>query len=398
MKQSVKIFTFISLLIFLYLVIYHFYKGILHPIPSLGDSWDYHIPISKSILNGSFLNPSNFTTEQYFAQLNPGSSEAINSVLMLLNIPLTVSNIVAIIALFFSCFVLARKFHLEYYSSFLFAATICTFTAITRWFNAVSIDVWLAAFFVLEIALLEKPQKTHQSFFLLGIVSGMLIGSKYSAWSFIFILFIIYGKSLLKKITVSKFVIFFIPFSVLGLFWYVRNYLAVGNPVWPVCLLSLPCKAYVYNNHLQMWNASIKYPITMFNALFSEYKLWSLALFLLFFVLYFKFKRKFSFPRGIWLLCFIGLANLLFSSLFPTSPEPWVMVSSFRYSYPIFIPLVLSLFLLTAYLKKEVLLGYFIIANMLPTLSLEYLPKLIFFYFPLALVCFYFIKRFEPND
>src|SRR3989344_5333773 len=133
-----KIFARIGLLIFLYLVFYHVYVGILNPITAPGDSWDYHIPISKSILNGSFLDPSNFTTKQYFPQLNPGSSEVFNSVLIFLNIPLTLSNILASVVLFFCCFALGRRFRLSYYSALLFASTIGTLTAVTRWFNSVS--------------------------------------------------------------------------------------------------------------------------------------------------------------------------------------------------------------------------------------------------------------------
>src|SRR6266567_2596936 len=155
----------------------------------------------------------------------------------------------------------------------------------------------MAIWFSLSIILLEKPEKTWKFFLFLGITFGMLVGSKYSGWPIIFVLLLVYGKAIFRSINMLRLLVFLIPFSLFGLFWYVRNYLAVGNPMWPICLLWFPCIP-IYETILHMWNATLLYPQEMFNAFFGEYKLWGLSLLVPFFALYAKFKKKDSLPHG----------------------------------------------------------------------------------------------------
>jgi len=397
--MEIRTLAKVALLIFLYYVIYAFYGGLLNPSPVLGDSFTYHIPISLAILNGSILNPHNFTTKTFVFMFNPGSSEAINSLLILLHIPLTLSNVIAVVILTFSAFFLGLRFKLAYYYALLFAVSISTLTVIDRWINFVNIDIWLAVFFTLALTLLKEPKKSYRYFFLLGFILGMLVGSKYSAWPFLIVLLIVYGKSLIKSLSLKRFLVFFLPFSVFGLFWYIRNYLAVGNPVWPICTLSLPCnKLYYTTAYYQMWHMTLQYPSIMVNAFFGEYKLWSLSLILPIIILYAKLKRKDKLPHDVLLLCFIGIVNFLFLAVAPTDRYSWIMVSSFRYSYPMFIPLILSIFMLASYYKKEAWLGFFAIANMFPALTMSYYPKLVLFYIPIAILCFYLLKQHEPKS
>lgn len=133
--RNIKTIVNIALIIALYYLVYYIYIGIINPIPSPGDSWDYHIPIAKSILDGSFMHPS------YFRWYYPGASEEINSLFIFFRIPLTLSNIFAAFALFICCRTLALKFRLNRYYSLLFALTFVTLNVILRWSNAVSIDV-----------------------------------------------------------------------------------------------------------------------------------------------------------------------------------------------------------------------------------------------------------------
>jgi len=205
-----------------------------------------------------------------------------------------------------------------------------------------------------------------------------------------------YGKLLFKTTSIARVLVFLIPFSVLGLFWYIRNYLAVGNPIWPLCFLWFPCKN-LYGAHAQMWDTTLKYPIIMFNAIFGEYKLWFLSILMIPFAIYLKIRKEKIYPSKILVLCFIGFVNFLLLGVAPTSAQPWIMVSSFRYSYPVFIPLILSLFLLATFYKKEGWIGYFAIANMLPVLTMVFFPKLIFFYLLLAIICFFYLAKFEKK-
>lgn len=378
----------IALIILIYYISYAFYFAILNPIPALGDSWAYHIPISQTILNGTFLKPVNFEIAPWYY---PGSAEAINSLFILLHIPLTLSNLFAGLVLFFTCWKLALTFKLDYYYSLLFSATICSLNVIVRWFNAVSIDIWVAIFFCWAIILLESMKKNVIYFAKLGFVFGMLIGSKYTAVLLAIVLLIIYGRTLLRYIHLKGFIAFLIPVSLFGLFWYVRNYLSVGNPIYPIEILGLNGISYFTVNILEI---TISHPIQMFNAFFGEYKLWFLALFMPVFYLYwFYIKKKKVAIYGLGLLIIIGFLNSLIFLTLPTSSEESIMVSSFRYSYPIFIPLILAVFLLANKYNLQTALGYFVIANMIPTLSYAYYPKLILFYLPLSVICIYLIDN-----
>lgn len=390
---EVRTITKIALLILIYYITYALYNGILNPIPALGDSWAYHIPISQTILNGSFLNPVGFKIPPWYY---PGSAEAINSLFILLHIPLTLSNLFAAIVLFFTCWKLALTFKLDYYYSLLFGITIVSLNVIVRWFNAVSIDIWVAVFFCWAIILLESPKKTITYFAKLGFVFGMLIGSKYTALLLTIVLLIIYWGKLVRNVNAKRFLAFLIPFSLFGLFWYIRNYISISNPFYPLEILGFQgADPFTIN----IFDIAIAYPLQMFNALFGEYKLWSFVLLVPGWYAYWVFvkKKKLTIP-GLGILTIIGFVNFLLFLKFPTSNEEWIMVSSFRYSYPIFIPLILTVFLLANKYHLQNVLGYFVIANMITVLSFSYFPKLIIFFLPLSIICFYFIDNHAKRE
>ncbi|GIW61316.1 MAG: hypothetical protein KatS3mg089_0168 [Patescibacteria group bacterium] len=382
----------VCLIIALYYFTYYVYQGIINPIPALGDSWDYHIPIAKTILDGRFLNPSDFKLPQWYY---PGSSEAINALFILLHIPLTLSNIFATCVLFFVLLKLARVFSLQDYYAIIFASAFTTLNVVVRWLNAVSIDVWVAVWFALSMVLLENPKKNYLYFAKLGFVLGMLIGSKYTAFIFLLVLLAFYFKNIkniIKLLTLSKFLTFFVPFSIFGLFWYIRNYIYTQNPFYPLPVLGFPGKE-IFGNY-RVWNVGLKYPITMFDSALAEYKMWIFVVILAFSWLVYRYiiKRQYHID-AINKLFFLGLTNFLLYFTFPTSEQPWIMVSSFRYSFPAFIPLMLGTFLLAAKYKKEDLVGYLAVGNMIMVTSLEYHPKLVFIYIPLALLIFYLQKK-----
>lgn len=383
--KNIKTIVNIALIIALYYLVYYIYIGIINPIPSLGDSWDYHIPIAKSILDGSFLHPT------YFRWYYPGASEAFNSLFILFHIPLTLSNISAAIILFFCCFRLALTFRLKRYYALLFALTFITINTILRWSNAVSIDVWVGVFFALAIVLLENPRKGIYFFIKLGFVLGMLVGSKYNTWYFVFTLLIFYFKRILPFINIRRFIAFIIPFSLFGLFWYIRNFILTNNPFYPVSTLGFEGKlAYTYS----IWDGLRQYPFEMMNAGFGEYKIWIFSVFIAFMILIYNYviKKRYQL-NSINKLFIIGLLNFSFFLTFPTGEQTWIMVSSFRYSFPVFIPLMLGTFMLAAKYKREELIGYVAIANMINVVTMAYYPKLVLIYLPVALVVCLFNSR-----
>lgn len=392
MNNLVRIFANIGIIIALYYFTYYSFLGILHPIPTPGDSWDYHIPISQSILHGTFLTLPHVTIGQIYY---PGSSEAINSLLLLLHIPLTLSNIIAMFFLIFCLYKVARVFNMKQYYSILFAITFITLNAVVRWQNAVSIDIWVAVFFTLSIILLEKPEKTPTYFAKLGFVCGMLIGSKYTTFYYLIIFLIFYGKKLMKYINPQRFFAFFIPFSIFGLFWYIRNYLLKGNPFYPIPIFGFKGPLSFTDT---IFNEAIHHPLPLLNAAFSEYHLWFLSIIVAITVMakaLFKKNMKLDMMTKLFLL---GIFTFIIFLTFPTDAQPWIMVSSFRYSYPAFIPLILGVFIFASNFKKEEWLGYFAVANMISVLSMTYYPKLLFFYLPLSFIAIFVVnKKFKET-
>lgn len=388
--KSIRTFTLISIIITSYYFVYYFYIGITNPIPALGDSWDYHIPISKAILNGTFLRPEYFNNaKMYF----PGSSEAINSIFIFFRIPLTISNIFATLVLFLCCWKLALVFRLQRDYALLYSLTFITLTAVMRWMNAVSIDVWMGVFFTLAIILLENPKKSLIYFLKLGFVLGMIIGSKYTGILFLSTLIVFYLKKIFTFINLSRFVAFCIPFSIFGLFWYIRNYIFIHNPFYPISIFGFKGEN-IFGNYT-MWNVFISHPIEMFNSAFGEYKFWLFSIIIAVAVIAHQFFIKKLFKIDSTIRMFIlGTVNFIMFLTFATSEQTWIMVSSFRYSYPTFIPLILGVFLLAAKYKKQAIIGYVSIAGMINVLTMGYYPKLLLAYLPISLLFFYFyLKR-----
>ena len=242
--RPIKIIYTVALIIWSYYLTYAVYLGLIaNPVPEQGDGYDYHLPIAQTILDGRFLHPAHFKLPQWYY---PGSGELINSLFLLVHIPITATNIVAIILLFIVCFKLGLVFRLQYYFALLFSLTIVTLNVLVRWYNDMSLDVLVTVFFVYSIILLEKPNKSWMYFLKLGLMFGLLIGSKYSALFLVILLTIVYGKKIIIFLNLKNSIAFLIPFSVFGLFWYIRNFIYMKNPFYPVPFFGLPGKDQFY--------------------------------------------------------------------------------------------------------------------------------------------------------
>lgn len=374
----------ITLIIFFYIIIYYFILGLTLNYFE-GDSINYHIPIANAFLTGEIVNPHNFKAVE-FLKFSPGNNEAIVSILMFLKIPINIFNVIGVIALFLACFYAGRKFLLDKDLSIIFAGSVITLHTMTRWINTQIIDIWFAVWFVLILALLQKPEKTIKYFLILGFSCGMLIGSKYSGPIFLLILFVFYLKKLIKIIDLKYLITFIIPFSLIGLSWYLRNYLITGNPLYPQGFL-------MFKDHgfdilkINVWRATLLYPngkLYFVNALISEFGLWSLSIFtpLLLFI---KKVRNSEISK----LIFIGLLILVIYMFLPSDNFYNIAVSVFRYSYAGFIVFILAIFLLAVKFKKTQLLIIFSLANMIIIPSLTFKPKLIFLLLPIVFIIFY---------
>jgi len=380
----------IALLIFLYILVYYTFFAF-NSKPTEGDSLAYHIPIATSILNGSFLNPASYFKHPTM-EYSPGSSEAILSLFMIIGLPLNIYNVVGLIILVFVLYQLALQFGLEKNYAIIFAATFCTIHTVVRWLSAQTIDIWLAIFFSLTLILLQKPEKKISYFLKLGFSAGMLIGTKYTGPLFLLVLCLFYFKQLLKSINVQRFIVFLFPFTLVGLFWYIRNYVLTGDPYYPQSIPFFRGKEW----HIldwAVWKIIFLYPtgfIRTWNAFVSEYTVWVVSLPFTIFFLISKYKKiNTAKYRNIVILICIGLMNFIIYFFLPSGPYDNLMVTGFRYTYPAFIPLILSVFIIAQKYKREEFLSVISLINMIMIAELSYHPKILLLYVPVGLLVYF---------
>lgn len=377
----------VGFFIFFYIIIYFFYVG-LTTRPTEGDSLMYHIPIAQSILSGEFLHPNyqlTYSDKAWDHMYFPAASELILAVFMVLHIPLNLYNVLATVCLFITAYFVGIRWQLKNSYATLFALTLCTLPTISRWMSAQTVDIWLAVFFMWSLGLLQKPQKTLRYFVLLGIALGMLFGTKYSGSSFAVVLLLFYTKPLYKVLNFRRFISFFIPFLLFGLFWLIRNYIFEGNPIYPQKLFGLPGETFT---QWYVWQAYLHYPIDMLNAMFLEFRIWSFVLLVPFIALYVYFRNRRQIRDFPIRLIFIGVINFLLYLFFPNAPESNIHISNYRLAYAAYIPLMLVVFLLAQKRNKMELLAMVSVGNMIMLPLFIFLPKLVLIYIPAALLFF----------
>jgi len=369
---------------FIYHLFRAFFIGVTTP-PLEGDSLAYHIPIAQEMWNGGLFHPKDIL------HFYPSVGEAILSIFYLFHIPANIFNVVGTILLFLAARILGKQSGLKNELPTIFAVAVCLLPITLRWINTQVIDVWLAIFFVWSLVLLQKPKKSAKYYLLLGTSLGLLIGTKNSGPVFAALLLVVYWENIKGYLQPKNVFNFAIPVSILGIFWYVRNVFLVGNPLYPQAILGLKGAP---NWDILMWcvgEIAIWYPDKIFNALISEYMVWSIAV-----ILPLLFIRRIHDSGDVKKLLLVGYANLAFFFFLPTSPEYSIIVSSFRYAYPMIIPLMLVTFFILQRIKKEKIIMLLSLANILFLPGYEYQPKLLFIF--IIGVLLYFHKHDKATN
>lgn len=388
--EKLNLFTKIILTFFIYIIVYFIYFAFTFPKPD-GDSINYHIPIAKSFLDGSFLNPETIKGVP-FLKYSPGSSEGILSIFLFSGIPMQLFNVAGVLFLFGMLYRLGRVFGLEKNLSLVFAVSISSLPAMLRWINMEVIDIWMAGFFTLTLLLLEKPKKNLKYFLALGFSSGMLVGSKYSGPLFASVLFIFYFKKIVKKINIKHFLFFIIPFSVFGLFWYIRNFYFTGDPFYPQPFLFFKGDTFGILN-TTVWKATLLNEggiIKFIDAAFSEYSLWAFSFVVSIIVIYNWLKKRSAkkISKTVW-ISLIGLANFIIWLFLPSDKYFHIFVSVIRYSFPAIIPIMLCVFLFAKEKRKEELIYLVSFVSLLAAPIYEYHPKVLLIVFPISFLLFF---------
>jgi hypothetical protein len=237
--------------------------------------------------------------------------------------------------------------------------------------------------------LLEKPKNKNCYFLIIGFFSGMLIGSKYTGPFFLMILMLSYFKNFIKFVNIKRLILFFIPFSIFGLSWYIRNLILTGSPVYPQSLLFFKGLS-GWNSYLSipMWKAFITTPKLMIDVLISELMIWPLFfLFIPIFILFVKrYKKNYNHQQLIKKFCLISFLIFLVYLFLPYDNLYLGMILSVRYIFNCFAILVLVVFLIIQYFKAEALFTTVLFSSYLTLLYQPYHPKLSFVYTPFVFV------------
>ncbi len=377
----------VSIIIFLYIFFYFLFRGFLLT-PNEGDSIGYHIPIAKSIISGEFLSPNYSVTfkDAPIARLYfPAASELILAMFLILHLPLGWYNLLAWILIFFLGYKLGVSYGLEKKFSIIFAISLCTLNTILRWVDAQTVDLWTAVFFIASLYLLKKPKKSISYFIILGFSLGMLFGTKYTGAPFALILIIFNFRGLIKKLSVFRLIFFTILILIFGVFWYIRNYISIGNPFFPLKFIFFKGTS-MYS--IAIWKAFLVFPKSMFNSLFLEFRIWAFALLLPLVLIIKPFYNTKIFKEIPVRLILIAFLNFIVFLFLPSAPEVNIHISNFRLAYPVFIPLILSIFLISQSMSRVEELTLISVANMIMIPPITIYPKLVLIYIPIAIIIF----------
>lgn len=354
--------------IWIFVVVYFGYLG-MTTVPSELDSIGYHIPIAESVVNGSVFKPNYVSPYSYY----PGAGEAILALFIILHIPLNLFNVWGLVLLFWIVKKLGERVGLNRDEAVVLGAAISLLPTVVRLPMTQLVDIWLAVFWGGWLLLAEKPEKSIKWSLLFGMVSGLMMGTKISGLILLGLGVVFYWRNL------KSFLWIFIALPVGG-FWYIRNWVVMGNPFYPldfwiwkghtIAKLPIVWKFLVYEKGWGLFAQSLG----------SEFLGWVAA---------------FLFPlwlRNKWI--WLGLINLGLFMIMPGSPG--TIVSNCRYLIPAVMTLALGIWIEAKKKKWADTLAVLAVINMAMVLSqISYKPKIVLF--SLVVIAFSFLISPSKN-
>ncbi|OGD08319.1 hypothetical protein A2397_03760 [Candidatus Amesbacteria bacterium RIFOXYB1_FULL_44_23] len=299
-------------------------------LPSEGDSLAYHLPIAKLVETGEWTKRENFYDAMMYY---PSYGETVVAGFIKMGIPANLFNVLGWVVFSGVAFGLGRRLGLGRDQAVIAAVTVAMWPTVVRLLNNQTIDIWVGIWWMAALRQLlmlgksEKPKNAAgiKNWVWLGIYLGLLVGTKYSGVFYAVILAGVYGSTLWRTSTRQK-MGFGLAFLLIGGFWYVRNWLVIGNPVYPAQVLGFVGVSELAYFSWRPWMTVIRYPGLLVSALVSEYLVWSLGLLAPLII-----RNK---------LILLGLLNL---TVFLILPSSYVnVVSDMRYNLVVFLPIFFS--------------------------------------------------------
>ena len=311
--------------LWLLVVGYFLWWGAVNPVWE-GDSLAYHIPIAGMMEDGGWMDRKNFKLPFYYY---PAMGETLLAGWMTVGLPANWFNLAGWVVLAGVVYRLGRVMGLEKETATVAAAAMVMWPSVIRLIPTQTVDIWVGVWWgaaLLQLTINNSKFTTKKQIYNLiwtGVYMGMLAGTKYSGPAFAAILIVFFRDKLRNHVRY-----WLVPLVLIGGFWYARNWILTGNPVYPLDVSWLGWRGEsgltVFTGK-PLWTL-IDSPGLMAEALVSEYLVWAGLLLLPLVV------RN----RWVWL----GLVNFGVYLLLPSRPEN--IVSDLRYIYPAMIPLLLE--------------------------------------------------------
>lgn len=241
--------------IFIISICWIIFIGYLFPSYTWDGLW-YHLPIVGFILQSGTIqeNPAPFMIDQ-FMNIFPKNIELFflwNIIFLKSDVITDLSQLFFSIMGVFAVYSIAVKLGMERRYA-IYSGIIFFFTPILILQSSTNyVDVAVAVLFIIAINFLIISKPVRLSIFLSGIVTGILLGSKGSGPLFVGVLLIaiflrevlLYLNPLklfhhedrghLLKRLANYLLCILLPTFLLGGYWYIKNWLLYGNPVYPM--------------------------------------------------------------------------------------------------------------------------------------------------------------------
>ena len=248
--RSIPGFIKIIILIMVFLFIFWLVRLALVPIWDY-DSLAFHMPFVANMIQTQSVNDVYFSALSGAIGYYPLNIEVIlTSFTLFLGSDnfLNSLNLVFALCLFFVCYLTFRELNASKKISAFATLAFLSLPVVVRQIGTLKIDIFFMFMFASLILFLIRyaKNKNISDLILFSLSGGMFLGSRYLAIPYlvlplIFMAILIVGnfkkngKKTISHLMLSGFLVL-----LLGGYWYIRNFIITGNPIFPTAILGFP--------------------------------------------------------------------------------------------------------------------------------------------------------------
>ncbi len=249
-KKSLKNISFYEKILFcvaILLLIFWMVRLAATPIWDY-DSLAYHMPFAAQFIQDGSINNIYFTALSGPLGYYPSNIEIIfASYLLIFNYDsiLHIINLFLIICSGFAIIAILRELKISLLTTIFAISTFLTIPVYLFQVGTLKIDNFFTFIFISIVLFLFRYylERKFSDLLLFSLGCGIFIGSRYLAVPYILLplllilmIFIIDFVKKDKKLVVKNFIFSVLIMLILGGFWYIRNFLATGNPMFPTTI------------------------------------------------------------------------------------------------------------------------------------------------------------------